>query len=1747
MLDFSSISGTLSSLKGCASQVFVITSLFSISSVSDKTQFLSESIQPGLSPALQHPIAYREIPWAASTFSKTWFAELHNSKSKDPLACRDLSVYSSASSVASFAFSIAEQTPQLSIVDVGVEIGCGKSEKYYSIGKIRPSGSSLRNFVVSLSKIPSADLKKVRGLVLSSRGGKIRVGNVQVGCGNKTVKKRTPHRRKRKSTLTQRATCPANTVIQDFSTDSQLNTNLLGGYSDTDGTGTVTVSNGIATWSPTTSSTTNAYWYTTLYDGAAASSAQCLDLQSYGSKAAVSITISKTTSSAAALTVAVNVGCGSSTFKSLEKINLAAGAVSSQTYTIDILPGLASAADLSSINAILLAAYGADVPTGSVFTIDDIQITCSDASIPTSPSPTAPSCSISPLAIQDFSSSAQINTNLLSGYSDTDGTGTVSVSSGVATWSPTTSSTASAYWYTELFSDSAATDAQCTNLQSYGATAAVSAFRTLGTISLPAGAVVPQVYNVNILPGLASSSELASIKAILLIAYSTDVPTGSVFTVDDIQISCDGTTSPSPITSPTSSPVVSASPSPVAPGQLCTAPGGEVYERIPGTRPILAERCRLPGQFAFTFDDGPKLYEPELLTKLNNYGVKVTFFFNSNNWVNITTEPYRSWVKSAFDAGHQIASHTATHPYLTSLTSAQILSELKQVEDAFFSIFGKKPAVMRPPFGDFNDAVLQTVEAAGYNSAAIWNVDTQDWQHNNVTQSMAYVKDAIETKCPTPGTASILELSHSTTSSSVDLVDAMIPYVLSRGYTFVTVAECLGLDFSLVSGTFTCAANAVSVTSLFTIPSVQSRLNYLPEEILPGLSPSLGNPVAYRQIPWTCSELSNTWFAELHGTESKNPQACRDLTPFSTGSTVASFAFSLAEETPRLSIVDVSLEIGCGKSEKVYSIGKIRPTGSAMKTYTVSLDKVPKDDLKRVRGLVLSSKEGRIRVGNVQVVCGAKNQRVLESRNVRKHRFLRRACPSNLLVHDFSTNSLYNLIGGYSDTDGTGTFTIASGIGTWTPNPTASQSAYWYSNLYGDSAASGSQCLNLQSYGSSAAISVKVGKTTTAGATLIVAVNLGCSSNTYTQIGTISMPSGVVATRVYSLSLSAGVSTAQLATVNSILLVADATVPAGSTFTIDDLQITCSETSSTTTTIAKSTTSSTKTNLSTTIAVSTSTTSKSTTGSITTSTTIPLTTITSTTTKLTTSSTSTTSLSTTTPFTTTTTISSTNNPLTTTLSTTIPVSTTSKSTTTSTSTTVPTSNTSTTTTTMASTTTTSKPTSTTTSTTTSTRTSTVTTSTPSCGVSPLSIQDFSSSSQLNTNLLNGYSDTDGTGTISIASGVATWSPVTSSTSSAYWYTELFSGSAASGSQCSNLQVYGSTAAVSVKLGKSTSSAATITVGVDVGCGSTKSFQTLGKISLAAGVVAPKVYNINILPGLASSSDISSIKAVLLIAYSTDVPTGSVFSLDDVQINCAGTIQSPTVAPSPTTTVITSPTSTANLCTAPGGSVYERIPGTRPIIAESCRQPGQFAFTFDDGPKLYEPQLLTKLASYGVKVTFFFNSNNWVNITTEPYRSWVKSAYDAGHQIASHTATHPYLTSLTSAQILSELKQVEDSFFSIFGKKPAVMRPPYGDYNNAVMQTIESAGYNSAAIWNVDTQDWQHNNVTQSMAYVKDAIETKCPIPGSASILELSHSTTSSSVDLVDAMIPYVRSRGYTFVTVAECLVSLVLHVRGKNN
>lgn len=110
------------------------------------------------------------------------------------------------------------------------------------------------------------------------------------------------------------------------------------------------------------------------------------------------------------------------------------------------------------------------------------------------------------------------------------------------------------------------------------------------------------------------------------------------------------------------------------------------------------------------------------------------------------------------------------------------------------------------------------------------------------------------------------------------------------------------------------------------------------------------------------------------------------------------------------------------------------------------------------------------------------------------------------------------------------------------------------------------------------------------------------------------------------------------------------------------------------------------------------------------------------------------------------------------------------------------------------------------------------------------------------------------------------------------------------------------------------------------------------------------------------------------------------------------------------------------------------------------------------------QLIDILAEYDVPATFFV-----VGAWVDKYPESVKQLSDAGHQVQNHSNTHPYMTSLSTEQMIDELESCNKKIESVTGKCPTLFRPPYGDYDNAVINACESVNMYTIQ-WDVDTID-----------------------------------------------------------------------------
>lgn len=74
---------------------------------------------------------------------------------------------------------------------------------------------------------------------------------------------------------------------------------------------------------------------------------------------------------------------------------------------------------------------------------------------------------------------------------------------------------------------------------------------------------------------------------------------------------------------------------------------------------------------------------------------------------------------------------------------------------------------------------------------------------------------------------------------------------------------------------------------------------------------------------------------------------------------------------------------------------------------------------------------------------------------------------------------------------------------------------------------------------------------------------------------------------------------------------------------------------------------------------------------------------------------------------------------------------------------------------------------------------------------------------------------------------------------------------------------------------------------------------------------------------------------------------------------------------------------------------------------------------------------------------------------------LRALHAAGHEIASHTHTHPLLPQLAGDALRDELVQSRDTIAELVGQAPRGFCYPNGDHNEAVVEAVRGSGYEMA--------------------------------------------------------------------------------------
>ncbi|KAJ9063922.1 hypothetical protein DSO57_1035838 [Entomophthora muscae] len=201
------------------------------------------------------------------------------------------------------------------------------------------------------------------------------------------------------------------------------------------------------------------------------------------------------------------------------------------------------------------------------------------------------------------------------------------------------------------------------------------------------------------------------------------------------------------------------------------------------------DKCIIPGQVALTFDDGPDQYANQLMAIANQLNVKLTMFVIGNKLKNPT---YQRYLKKYHAAGHTIASHTYSHPFITKLTDDQLREEMSKTDDAIHKIIGVRPIFMRNPYSDSNQRTMALLESMGYKSI-FTSLDTEDTVFG-VTEPSRIITNTIQGLKADPKLTPYVITQHETYKSSVSSLPRIVAEIHKRRYTIVSIEKCFGTD-----------------------------------------------------------------------------------------------------------------------------------------------------------------------------------------------------------------------------------------------------------------------------------------------------------------------------------------------------------------------------------------------------------------------------------------------------------------------------------------------------------------------------------------------------------------------------------------------------------------------------------------------------------------------------------------------------------------------------------------------------------------------------------------------------------------------------------------------------------------------------------------------------------------------------------------------------------------------------------------
>lgn len=175
-----------------------------------------------------------------------------------------------------------------------------------------------------------------------------------------------------------------------------------------------------------------------------------------------------------------------------------------------------------------------------------------------------------------------------------------------------------------------------------------------------------------------------------------------------------------------------------------------------------------------------------------------------------------------------------------------------------------------------------------------------------------------------------------------------------------------------------------------------------------------------------------------------------------------------------------------------------------------------------------------------------------------------------------------------------------------------------------------------------------------------------------------------------------------------------------------------------------------------------------------------------------------------------------------------------------------------------------------------------------------------------------------------------------------------------------------------------------------------------------------------------------------------------------------------------------------------------------------------ALTFDDGPNYNTNKVLDILEENNVPATFFVLGNR-----IKGNENILKRMVSSKMEIGNHTFNHLLLTKYKEDKVKSEINDTSNLIFEVTGKYPTLLRPSYGSCNKMIKRIVDTP----IIIWDIDTLDWKYHNSRRISNRVINKVKD--------GDIVLMHDIYSATANALEIIIPSLKSKGYTFVTVSD--------------